>query len=338
MILPISEYAYTFYKNINTPTHSLVITTDASLLGWGAVYNEQSTGGRWTQQESNCHINELELQAVYFGLRSFFTEISDTHIRVRSDNMTTVTYINNLGGVKSIKCHKIVKNIWCWAISKGIHLSAEFLPGSENTLADSASRIFDENTEWSLLSPIYYQLKEYYGHFSIDLFASRLNSKNEVYASWKPDPSAHFVDAFSRNWNNFHKFYAFPPFSVILKCLHKILVEEARGILVVPLWTTQPWFPKLMGMLTCTPLVLPVNALHLPYQENLMHKQSKSLRLIACQVSGIFLETEAFRNTLLTSYVPLGDHPHVNSTKSILESGCLSVVSNKRIPFVIMKL
>ena len=57
--------------------------------------------------------------------------------------------------------------------------------------------------------------------FDIDLFASRLNNKLHSYASWRPDPGAQFTDAFCFNWQHYH-FYAFPPFSVISKCLQKI--------------------------------------------------------------------------------------------------------------------
>ena len=89
-------------------------------------------------------------------------------------------------------------------MSRSIHLSAEFLPGSDNILADGASRNFDENAEWALLSPIYSHSMEKFGPFSIDLFASRLNAKNKVYASLKPDRSALFIDAFSMTWGNFN--------------------------------------------------------------------------------------------------------------------------------------
>lgn len=332
------KHVLTCSKRINVSPYSLMITTDASKLGWGAVYNEQSTGGRWTLNESNLHINELELQAIYFGLLSFFTNINNEHIRIQSDNMTAVTYINNLGGVKSIRCHERVKQIWLWAMNKGIYLSAEFLPGSDNTMADGASRIFDENTEWTLMNSVYTKLLDNSGPFSIDLFASRLNNKCDVYAAWKPDPSALFIDAFSRNWSKFDQFYAFPPFSLILQCIQKISVDGARGTLVVPLWPTQPWFPKLMGILTSPPIVLPLNVLNLPFQSNLLHKQWKNLRLIACQVSGNFSEVVAFQNGLLTSCTLPGDHPHASSMKYILKSGCISVIANKIIPCVIMRL
>ena len=33
------------------------LTTDASMCGWGAGYEGHTTGGRWTQMESICHIN-----------------------------------------------------------------------------------------------------------------------------------------------------------------------------------------------------------------------------------------------------------------------------------------
>ena len=36
-------------------------------------------------------------------------------------------------------------------------------------------------------------------------------------------------------------FYAFPPFSVLGQVLTKIIEDQASGILVMPLWPTQPW-------------------------------------------------------------------------------------------------
>lgn len=82
----------------------------------------------------------------------------------------------------------------------------------------------------------------------IDLFASRINTKCERYASWKKDPGSEKIDAFTIKWNAFF-FYAFPPFSIILKCLQKIKKDQARGIMVVPEWPSQPWYPMYISML-----------------------------------------------------------------------------------------
>ena len=39
------------------------INSDASLQGWGARCGEQTTGGAWSHQEAEFHINCLELLA-----------------------------------------------------------------------------------------------------------------------------------------------------------------------------------------------------------------------------------------------------------------------------------
>ena len=212
------------------------------------------------------HINVLELKAILFGLRSFLNEESSKHIRIKTDNSSAVSYINNFGGVKSIQCHSIAKDIWVWAIERKNFLSAEHIPGSKNILADKASRIFDENTEWEISSSVYSYLLEKFGPFDIDLFASRLNTKNATYASWKPDPNAVTIDAFSASWSQFSNLYAFPPFSIIMKYLQKISADSATGLLIVPVWPTQPWFPKIMRMLIDAPVVLPQNILSLPFK------------------------------------------------------------------------
>ena len=49
------------------------------------------------------------------------------------------------------------------------------------------------------------------------------------------------MDAFSISWNN-HLFYAFPPFSLIVRHLQKIEMENSEGIIIiVPMRETQPW-------------------------------------------------------------------------------------------------
>ena len=49
---------------------TLVTESDASMDGWGASFQGQSTGGDWTDQESECHINVLELKATFLTLQS----------------------------------------------------------------------------------------------------------------------------------------------------------------------------------------------------------------------------------------------------------------------------
>ena len=94
------------------------------------------------------------------------------------------------------------------------------------------------------------------GKPEIDLFASRLNNQLNQYVSWHPDPGAAFIDAFNLNWHNI-QLYAFPPFSLIARCLQKCITDEAEGILITPLWPTQFWFPQLLQLIRGKPVMFP---------------------------------------------------------------------------------
>ena len=130
---------------------------------------------------------------------------------------------------------------------------------------------------------VFNAIQERWGPFDIDLFASRLNFKVPQYVSWRPDPGAHFINAFFMDWKP-HYFYAFPPFSVIANCLQKIQKDQSTELLIAPLWTTQPWFTPLLNHLTDHPLVLPQSdTLLVQPHSNAIHPLSKRLQLKACK-------------------------------------------------------
>jgi hypothetical protein len=58
------------FKPILQSTPAVILTTNASTLGWGAVLCDTRTGGPWEQTEQQYHINCLEMRAVLLGLRS----------------------------------------------------------------------------------------------------------------------------------------------------------------------------------------------------------------------------------------------------------------------------
>ena len=58
---------------------------DASIEGWGAHRGATTAEGQWSQAELGCHINELELWAIYFVLKSLGTT-TDIHIKIRWHN------------------------------------------------------------------------------------------------------------------------------------------------------------------------------------------------------------------------------------------------------------
>ncbi len=79
----------------------VVVSTDASAMGWGAMCNGHAAAGLWTGSRLQWHINCLELLAVWLALRHFKGLLHDKHVLVRTDNTATIAYINHQGGLRS---------------------------------------------------------------------------------------------------------------------------------------------------------------------------------------------------------------------------------------------
>ena len=323
----------TAFKLVSHGEPSVVIETDASKEGWGAVM-DVSTGGRWDPQEAQLHINCLELTAAFFGLKCFCDNLRDTHVRVMVDNSTAVAYINAMGGMKSTLCNEIAKKIWFWCIERGLWLSACHIPGKSNVQADTASRKFNDRTEWMLDREVFLRITEHFFTPDIDLFASRLNKQVPRFVSWHADPEAEAVDAFMLHWGN-TKFYLFPPFSLIAVCLQKIAQDATRDcLLVVPLWTTQPWFPLLASMLVNLPVLPPRDILTLPGAGKKAHPAPVKAQLIACHCSGIPSRCKEFRSSLPTSSLGHGPQELSNRTVESFRSGKDFVVKGRLVHFM----
>lgn len=223
------------------------IFSDASTTGWGAVCQEETASGQWSNEESKKHINYLELLAAFIALKIFAKNYSNCQILLRIDNTTAVSYINRMGGVQFPHLTEITRSIWEWCESKKIFIFASYVRSGDNT-ADGESRRNHPDIEWELADSAYNKLTVAFGQPEIDLFACRINRKCTRYVSWHKDPDAYAINAFTLDWSRFF-FYSFPPISVVLKTLRKIILDKATGIVIVPLWETQPWFPVFLRLL-----------------------------------------------------------------------------------------
>lgn len=270
-------------KNVMTrdaPTCTL--TTDASNEGWGAMYDNQSTGGLWSSDEKSHHINYLELLAIFLGLKAFCSSHRDTHISLKIDNTTAVAVINHMGTSHSEQLNTLINEIWDWLISRNLWISAGHIAGKSNVDADQVSRQNQTATEWMLNKTLLSQALESLQFTpEIDLFASRLNCQFPQYVAYRPDPGEMAIDAFFIPWTGL-KFYALPPFSVITSHLKKIQEDEAEGVCVLPNWPTQPWFPKATRMTTRSPVRLKAckKLMSLPNQPEQTNPLRKKLEVL----------------------------------------------------------
>lgn len=206
------------------------------------------------------------------GLRSLCDDCRHKHIRLRTDNTTAVACIDRCGSTKP-KLNAITERLYAWAQSRGISLSAEHVRSVHNVVADKESRVKNLDTEWMLAPHVLRRLCKIFYTPDVDLFASRINAQVEAYVSWKPDPSAAYVNAFTINWEN-RNLYGFPLFSIIGRVLRKFQEDRATLLTILPLWPTQVWFPKALRLLMAPPFLLPSNPLMLPQDPDRIHPQA----------------------------------------------------------------
>ena len=206
--------------------------------------------------EAQYHINYLEMLAIHLALQTFAKAWATTHIRVMCDNTTAVNVINHMGTSYSDSCNSLAKEIWEWCIARDIWVSVAHIPGKQNLVADFESRRNQREAEWRLnKAALQNALSRLNFQPDIDLFASRINYLFPKYVSYRPNPQAFAIGAFSLQWSRLD-FYAFPPFSVIPAVLSKIQREEALGVVVLPDWPAQGWYPKALEMLKQEPIYL----------------------------------------------------------------------------------
>ena len=268
------------------PDFYKTIFTDASDIGWGATDGEQNIFGVWDRSQLNYHINFKELLAVKIALENLTLDCFNCHILLRIDNTTAISYINKMGGVRIKAYCNVARDIWKLAEEKQIILSASYIPSRENIDADRLSRLVNSDAEWELAHYAFKQIINAFGIPDIDLFATRNNRKCKKFCSWLPDEEAFQINAFTLNWNKLY-FYAFPPFVIILRVLEKVQQDKARGILIVPYWPNQPWFPVFQRLIVNKYLILgPANNLLLSLCRKKQFPGSKHLQLIAATVSG----------------------------------------------------
>lgn len=290
--LELHDDLYWWIENIDTGFNpfrlnefQIEIFSDASKSGWGGYSDGRKAYGFWKEDESSLHINELELRAAFLALKTFAEDIRNCEILLRIDNVTAISCINRMGSIQFPHLNHVTREIWQWCEKRKIVIFASYINTKENHEADKLSRSKFSDTEWELGDYAFREIIQTFGMPKVDLFASRCNAKCPVYITWKNDPDAWKVDAFTLSWKNIY-FYAFPPFSLILKVIQKVIIDRAEGVLVVPNWPTQPWFPLFTKLTVSEAIYFKPNANLLTSPFRSTHNLHRTLSLVAAKLSG----------------------------------------------------
>ena len=242
---------------LDLPFRRTVVTTDASLTGWGAVWEGRTARGQWSPPWSLSHINVLELRAVHLALRALLPFIRGKHVLVRTDNTSAVYHINHQGGTRSLRCLQVARELLLWAAPRLASVRAIYVPGLANRAADLLSRTGPLPGEWRLHPQVVHQLWARFGEARADLFASRENTHCVLWFSLTDRGGPLGLDALSEEWPE-GLLFAFPPLPLIPQVLHRVRLGCYRVLLIAPRWPGRHWFPDLLRLVHGSPWPLPV--------------------------------------------------------------------------------
>ncbi|KAG2191282.1 hypothetical protein INT47_001832 [Mucor saturninus] len=164
-------------KSILPQTPQQTIYVDASNTGWGCSLNlpnqpPLTAHGHWTHQEARMSINWRELKAAFLALRSF-PRLQHMRVMIRTDNTTSMAYMNKHGRKRSLPLMELATKLWKWCLKRGITIQSTHVQGIANKIADFESRRPYQKNNWMLRRPIFHQLQQHWGTNDVDLFADR---------------------------------------------------------------------------------------------------------------------------------------------------------------------
>lgn len=222
---------------------SMLLDTDASGVGWGAVLDQGAEARGYHGVDRNgLHINCLELGAVTRALLSFRTLIPHgSIIRLRTDSMVALG-VMRAGSSRSPVLMNEMRALHELCQEMSVELRVEHVSSVLNEWADRLSREND-STDWTLGRAAFNRLDAAYGPHTVDLFASSVNARTPRFYSRWLCPGALGVNALAHSWDG-ENAWANPPFHLVGAIVHHILASNATVTLIAPEWRAQPWWRR----------------------------------------------------------------------------------------------
>ena len=229
------------------PRHPQCLTmifSDASDTGWGChcpadvtltARGEWPSDGRLRAASST----KRELRAILLSLQALVGSLQKRNVCISSDNQNVVRILMHGSRVRDL--HQDSLAIFNLCNKHEIGLEASWVPRDENVVADSLSRITD-NDDWQLAWRVFTSLNNRWGPHTVDRFASHLSALLPRFNSRWWCPGCEAVNAFAQSWSGENNWCAPPP-----RLLGELIVflrhASCHATVIVPEWPSAPWWP-----------------------------------------------------------------------------------------------
>ena len=261
------------------PPVTAVVSSDASGEGaaeapgggWGATLGAQPLHaappgedngtfcrGIWAVEDRELHITAKELKAVRYALEYWRVALRGKRVLFWEDNQAVCGILRRLV-TRSVAMRADLLAIIDLLEEENIMLQVRYIRSKWNP-SDFYSRVRDKS-EWKLSDVWAARLVHYFGPAQVDRFADSVLTLLPRFDASYPCRGAEAVDTFTRSWAFTHSWIN-PPYHEIGRILHKLWQEpEASATLLLPVWPSQPWWPRLLELAAeCVPVDLPSEA------------------------------------------------------------------------------
>ena len=167
--------------------------------------------------------------------------LENSRIKWFTDNTSVCSIVEN--GLMNREWQKTAIEIFTFCTENGISLEIEWLPRTLNQKADYFSKIVDCD-DWVLSVKLFNMLNRIWSPFTTDWFVSEHNAKIGRYDSQFWSTTCKGIDAFTENWGDGNGLFV-PPINLIPRVLMHMSVCKGYGVLVVPLWRSNSFWPML---------------------------------------------------------------------------------------------
>ena len=237
----------------------------------------KSFGGWWSLEERvQWHITLKELVAVRRGIDMYRDDLRGHVVRLWEDNQAVVHIIRTKTS-RSPALMAELRALLQLLDSLDITLLPKYIR-SELNPADEFSRLTNRDA-WRLQPSLQRRLLHKVASIvgapvTLDAFACHQSRVCPRYASRLSEPAALASDGLALDWRH-EVVWLNPPWALLPDIIGKLAAERPAGVLIVPCWTTQVWWPSLLALggrvLDLPPPLFSVDPLHPRPVEPFLH-------------------------------------------------------------------